>query len=148
MYLDDDLYDLQVRHPKGIFSHDTAMMLHDLTTFSPFVYHVTFPSGYELSDVDAKEQYIRAYYVDENELSEEYIQIIDSWELNPIRVTNLEKTIVDSFREQKLMTFIIQEMIDDYIQRDPKDVRKLIEYAERFGVADVVGREILPFVLK
>lgn len=98
MYLDDDLYDLQVRHP--------------------------------------------------NELSEEYIQIIDSWELNPIRVTNLEKTIVDSFREQKLMTFIIQEMIDDYIQRDPKDVRKLIEYAERFGVADVVGREILPFVLK
>ena len=42
-YLDDDLYDLQVRYPMAIYSHDTAMMLHELTTFSPFVYHLTFP---------------------------------------------------------------------------------------------------------
>lgn len=141
---EDDLYLLQLRYTKGIFSHDTAMMLHELTTFSPFVYHLTFPKGYHLTD--AKERLIEMHYANKSECSEEYIQIIESWESNPLKVTNLEKTIVDTFRYEKLMTFFVQEMIGNYVDRNDKDIQKLIEYAERFGVLDVVEREVLPFV--
>lgn len=141
MCSEDDLYDLQLRYPKGIFSHDTAMMLHELTTFSPFVYHLTFPKGYHL--FNAKEQLIEMHYADKSECSEEYIQIIDSWESNPIKVTNLEKTIVDTFRYEKLMTFFVQEMISNYLYRNDKDVYKLREYAKEFGVMEVVEKEIL-----
>src|SRR5699024_10686060 len=141
---EDDLYLLQLRYTKGIYSHDTAMMLHGLTTFSPFVYHVTFPRGYHLSD--ASEQLIEVHYADKSELGEEYIQTIYSWESNPIKVTNLEKTIVDTFRYEELMTFFVQEMIGNYVHREDKDIQRLVEYAERFHVLDVVKREVLRFV--
>lgn len=141
---EDDLYILQLRYPRGIISHDTAMMLHELTTFSPFVYHLTFPKGYHLSD--AKEQLIEMHYANENELKEEYIQTIDSWESNPIKVTNLEKTIIDSFRYEELMTFIMKEMIHNYVQRKDKNIDRLIDYAKRFKVLEIVEREVLPFV--
>lgn len=141
---EDDLYILQLRYPKGIFSHDTAMMLHELTTFSPFVYHLTFPRGYHLSN--AKEQCIEMHYADNGELDDEYVDVMYSWESNPIKVTNLEKTIVDSFRYERLMTFIIQEMVHEYVQREDKNIVRLIEYAERFKVLDVVERKVLPFV--
>lgn len=140
----DDLYFVQLKHSKGVYSHDTAIMLHELTTFSPFVYHVTFPQGYHVSN--AKEQLIEMHYADNSELSEEYIQTIYSWESNPIKVTNLEKTIVDTFRYEKLMTFLVQEMIGNYVDREDQDVQKLIEYADRYGVLDVIEREVMPFV--
>src|SRR5690625_7385723 len=35
----DELYTTQLRYPKGIYSHETAVMLHSLSTYSPFVYH-------------------------------------------------------------------------------------------------------------
>lgn len=141
---EDDLYLLQLRYSKGVFSHDTAMMLHDLTTFSPFVYHLTFPKGYHLNST--KEYYIEPHYADEWELVNEYVEVIDSWESNPIQVTNLEKTIVDNFRYEKLQTFFIQEMIDNYVNRTDKNIDKLIEYATRFGVLDRVEKEVFPFV--
>lgn len=145
-YLDDDLYDLQVRYPMAIYSHDTAMMLHELTTFSPFVYHLTFPKDCFLEN--PKEQYIEPHYVDEIEIHEKYIQTMDSWEMNPIRVTNLEKTIVDNLRYEKLMTFFIKEMISNYTNREDKNIKRLVDYAKQYKVLDVVEREILPFVLK
>lgn len=145
-YLDDDLYDLQVRYPMAIYSHDTAMMLHELTTFSPFVYHLTFPKDCFLENL--KEQYIEPHYVDEIEIQEKYIQTMDSWEMNPIRVTNLEKTVVDNLRYEKLMTFFIKEMISNYTDREDKNIKRLVDYAKQYKVLDLVEREILPFVLK
>jgi hypothetical protein len=41
------------------------------------------------------------------------------------------------------MTFILEEMVDDYIDREDKNIPKLIEYAKQFGVMEVIEREIL-----
>lgn len=141
---EDDLYLLQLRYKKGVYSHDTAMMLHRLTTFSPFIYHITFPRTYHLPK--ASEQLIEVHYADKSELVEDYVQTIYSWESNPIKVTNLEKTIVDTFRYEKLMTFFVQEMIGNYVLRVDKDIQRLVEYAERFNVLDMVKKEILPII--
>lgn len=42
----DDLYMLQARSPQLIFSHETALYLHDLTDRDPITYSVTAPTGY------------------------------------------------------------------------------------------------------
>lgn len=140
----DDLYINLLKYSKGVYSHETAVMLHTLSTYSPFVYHISFSKVYHLAN--AKEQHINPHYVSKDELDDEYIEVMESWDSNDIKVTNLEKTIIDMLRYQKAMPGIIDEMINDYIVREDKKVDKLVQYANRFDVINLVKERILPFV--
>lgn len=140
----DDLYIMQLQYSKGIYSHETAVMLHTLSTYSPFVFHLSFPRGYNL--MNAKEQHVRPYYVHTNELSDEYVIIMNSWDSNPIRVTNLEKTIIDMLLHKRPMPGIVEEMINEYIRRKDKNIDKLVDYGHRFSVFHIIEERILPFV--
>lgn len=42
----DKMYIAQLRRPKIIYSHETALFLHDLTDRDPINYSVTVPTGY------------------------------------------------------------------------------------------------------
>ncbi|MDD4565896.1 MAG: hypothetical protein PHE79_10550 [Eubacteriales bacterium] len=42
----DGTYLLQCAHPNAVFSHETALFLHDLTDREPLQYAVTVKSGY------------------------------------------------------------------------------------------------------
>lgn len=44
--LEDDLYILQWKFSRGIFSHETALYLHAMTDRTPSQYTMTFPFGY------------------------------------------------------------------------------------------------------
>ncbi|AOF49702.1 type IV toxin-antitoxin system AbiEi family antitoxin domain-containing protein [Tetragenococcus halophilus] len=140
----DDLFMLQLKYSKGVFSHETAVMLHWLSTNYPFVYHVSFPRGYHL--ISAKEQNIKPYYVSANDLTSEYVDVVDSWDSNPLRVTNLEKTIVDMLRHEKAAPGIIEEMLDDYLNREDKDIKRLKDYGERFNIEDLINERVLSVV--
>lgn len=142
----DDLYFMQLKYPKGVYSHETAVMLHTLSTYSPFYFHISFPENYRLGSDKAKEQYIRTYYTPEIERTDEYIEVMDSWDSNPIRVTNLEKTVVDMLRKKVPMPGIVDEMINDYIDRDDTNIQKLVEYGTRFDVINQIEERILPYV--
>lgn len=142
----DDLYFMQLKYSKGVYSHETAVMLHTLSTFSPFYFHVSFPRGYHLQSEYAKTQRIRPYYKAESEFGNEYIEVMDSWDSNPIRVTNLEKTMVDMLQHKSPMPGIVDEMINDYIVREDKNIEKLVEYGDQFGVIKIIEERILPFV--
>lgn len=132
----DDLYILQLQYSKAVFSHETAVMLHWLSTNYPFVYHVSLPRGYHLEN--AKEQKIKPYYVQKEELADEYVQTIDSWDSNPIQVTNLEKTVIDMLKCDDCMPDVIDEMIEDYIRRENKNLNRLLKYGQRFGVLQIL----------
>lgn len=140
----DDLHDKQLEYHSGVFSHETAVMLHTLSTYSPFYYHISFPKGYHSEN--AREQYVKPHHTTEHELSDEYIELMDSWDSNPIRVTNLEKTIIDMLRYKWAVPGIVEEMIDDYITRNDKNIDKLTGYADRFNVLDIIKERILPFI--
>lgn len=142
----DDLYFMQLKYPKGVYSHETAVMLHTLSTYSPFYFHISFPENYRLGSDKAKEQYIRTYYTPKIERTDEYIEVMDSWDSNPIKVTNLEKTIIDMLRKKNPMPGIVDEMINDYIDRDDTDIQKLVEYGARFDVINQIEERILPYV--
>lgn len=137
----DDLYLLQLKYPDIVYSHHTAIMLHWLSTDFPFFYYFSLPK--EHKDLSFTEKYVKPYYVNADELSNEYVMDIDSWHSNSIRVTNLEKTVVDSLRSEKLMASVLKEMVDDYIHRKDKNIQRLIEYANRFDVMEVIEREVL-----
>ncbi len=140
----DDLYIIQLQYPKAVYSHETAVMLHTLSTYSPFFYHLSFGRGYHLSN--AKEQHIKPYYISQHQLDNEYIDEMDSWDSNPIKVTNLEKTIVDMLLHTNPMPGIVDEMIDDYVAREDKNIDKLMDYAYQFDVLNMIKERILPFV--
>lgn len=51
---EDTMYVLQKRRGKIIFSHDTALFLHDLTDRDPLMYSVTVPTGYNTKNLNTE----------------------------------------------------------------------------------------------
>ena len=54
---DDEIFNLQNRFRRGIYSHETALFLWDLTDRTPNRYYMTFPANYNLTK--PKEENIR-----------------------------------------------------------------------------------------
>jgi predicted transcriptional regulator of viral defense system len=50
---DDEMYRLQAKYASTVFSHDTALFLHDLTDRDPIQYSVTVPAGYNSRNIQA-----------------------------------------------------------------------------------------------
>ncbi|MDR1496613.1 MAG: type IV toxin-antitoxin system AbiEi family antitoxin domain-containing protein, partial [Clostridiales Family XIII bacterium] len=48
---EDEMYLLQYRFSKGIFSHETALYLHGMTDRTPARYTMTFPWGYNAASL-------------------------------------------------------------------------------------------------
>ncbi len=44
--IDDEMFNFQVRYKSSIFSHETALYLHDLTDRTPLSYSISIPIGY------------------------------------------------------------------------------------------------------
>lgn len=49
----DEMANFQARYKAAIFSHETALYLHELTDRSPLYYSVTLPSGYNATGLKA-----------------------------------------------------------------------------------------------
>ncbi len=47
----DKMYIAQLKRPKIIYSHETALFLHDLTDRDPISYAVTVPAGYNIAQL-------------------------------------------------------------------------------------------------
>ena len=58
---EDEMYVLQVRSNRLVFSHETALFIHDLTDRDPLAYMVTLPSGYNASKF--KENGTEVYFI-------------------------------------------------------------------------------------
>ena len=61
---EDEMYVLQARSGRAIFSHDTAMFFHDLSDRDPLRWTITLPSGYNATRF--KEEGIKVYFVKED----------------------------------------------------------------------------------
>jgi len=51
---DDEMFNLQMRFKRGIFSHETALFLLDLTDRTPIKYSLTFPLGYNTTALNSE----------------------------------------------------------------------------------------------
>lgn len=125
---DDVFVNLQSRFKRGIFSHETALFLYDLTDRTPNYYHMTFPSTYNLTK--AKEEKIRCTQVVKS-LYEIGIEKVHSPSGNLINVYSMERTLCDILRPRCQMDIqFVAEAFKRYARRKDNNIPRLSEYAK------------------
>lgn len=130
--LDDEMFNLQNRYRRGIFSHGTALFLLDLTDRTPIKYSMTFPIGYNTSNLKTE--------------NVEYYRVIDGlYELgittkrtpngNEVRVYNAERTLCDNLKGRSNTDIqIISEAFKRYTKLPSRDIPMISKYAKLMRV--------------
>ncbi len=129
---DDELFNLQNRFRRGIFSHETALFLHDLTDRTPIEYTMTFPVGYNTTS--AKVENVITYYSVKNRY-EIGISTTSTSSGSEVKVYNLERTLCDLLQKRSNKDIqVLTEALKRYMQQTTKDIPLLSKYAKIFKV--------------
>ena len=135
---EDDMYFLQYRYTKGVYSNGTALFLHGLSDRTPHTYTLTFPHGYNTPGL--KKHNIKAKYA----TSDTYdmgIMEASSPSGNLLRVYDLERTLCDIVKGSNTFDIqLVNQAMKAYAESKGKDMVKLIGYAERLHVKPKILR--------
>ena len=128
----DKMYIAQLRRPKIIYSHETALFLHDLTDRDPISYMVTVPTGYSATRL--RNDGFTVFTI-KRELHEVGVTSHKTMFGNPVAVYDLERTICDCLRSRnRLDIAVVTDAIKRYAKRKDKNLNKLMQMAETFKV--------------
>lgn len=117
----------QLRKGKMVYSHETALFLHDLTDRDPVAYCVTVPAGYNTSKLNQEGLVVHTV---KKELLDLGICIKQTTFGNDIRTYDMERTICDILRDRnKQDAAIVSAALKRYVRRADKDLHKLMKYA-------------------
>jgi predicted transcriptional regulator of viral defense system len=129
---EDELFFIQYRFSKGIFSHETALYLHGMTDRTPIRYTMTFPFGYNTGGV--KKQGIIPKLSTE-ETYELGITIVPSPRGNPLKVYDIERTLCDVVKSRHRADIqVINQAMKIFASSKNKDIAKLMNYADKLHV--------------
>ena len=129
---EDEFLNLQTRFKRGVFSHETALFLWNLTDRTPITYHLTFPTNYNLTN--PQKEGIRCAQV-KPERYELGITEIKSPAGNSIRCYSMERTLCDILRPQHAADIqVVSEAFKRYTDSNQKNIPLLSAYAARLGV--------------
>lgn len=130
--LDDDLYSLQMRVRKIVYSHETALYLYSLTDRTPVRYSITVPSGYKPSE--GIKNKCKIYYI-KPDLTELGKTDMPSGFGHQITTYNMERTICDILRSRsRIDSQIFTDALKRYSTRRDMDLNKLYGYASKLSV--------------
>jgi predicted transcriptional regulator of viral defense system len=132
----DAMYVLQKRLSRVIYSHETALFLHDLTDRDPIHYAVTVPSNYEAKRL--KNENVHVFYIqrDLHRIGAVPMQTLFG---NTVIAYGLERTICDCIRSRKQMDIaIVTGAMKRYAKRSDKDLNLLMSLARQFGVSNLI----------
>ncbi|HHX37945.1 MAG TPA: abortive phage infection protein [Clostridiaceae bacterium] len=134
---DDEMYRIQARNSRAIYSHETALYLHDLTDRDPSKWSVTVPFGYNATHL--KDEGIIVYTV-KKEFHEMGISEMQTIYGRPIVVYNKERTICDIVRNRNNMDVaILNDAIKRYLDLKGKNIPLLLRYAKELGVEKILN---------
>lgn len=129
---EDEMYILQKSYSKAIFSHETALFLHDLIDRDPLRYCITVPSGYNATHL--KEQGLDVYFIKKN-LHTFGVEEGKTIYGREIYVYDKERTICDIIRNRStISTEIIKVSLKNYISDENKNISKLLRYSKKLRV--------------
>ena len=138
--IEDEFFSIQANCRSAVYSHETALYLHDLTDRSPLRYSLTVPVGYHSTSLSRGGHKI--FYVNRG-MFDLGVITLKSPHGNPIRVTGLERTICDILRSRNRMDMqIVYEALKRYVKRNEKDIDLLYAYAKRFRVQKTIRQYI------
>lgn len=125
--LTDEMYLLQARFPKIVFSHETALYLHDLSEREPMPLSVSVAANYNCTGV--KEKGAKVYYVKKEWYAPGIIRMRSPGG-HFINVYDPERTICDIVRRCEDMDIaMFNYAVRAYVRRKDKDYPKLSRYA-------------------
>jgi predicted transcriptional regulator of viral defense system len=128
----DNMYVAQLRRPKMIYSHETALFLHDLTDRDPISYTVTVPTGYNATRL--RQDGIKIFTI-KRKLHKIGITQLSTIFGHEVTVYNLERTVCDCLRSRNQMDIaIVTDAIKRYARRKDKNLNTLMQMAETFNV--------------
>ena len=129
---EDEIFNLQNRFKRGIYSHETALFLWDLTDRTPSRYHMTFPANYNLTN--PKEENVQCVQCMEA-LYELGIANAMTPGGNEVRAYSMERTLCDILRPHSRVDIqIVTEAFKRYANRSDKNIPVLSEYAKMLKV--------------
>jgi len=134
----DGLYLLQLRCPKTIFSHDTALFLLDMTDQEPLQYTVTVKSGYNATHL--REDGVKVFSI-KKDFFELGISKAKTPFGNEVFIYNPERTVCDMIRSRSQIEIqIFQDAMKQYIRRKDKNLHLLMEYAKKLRVNHMLSK--------
>ena len=125
---DDEIFNLQSRFKRGIYSHETALFLWDLTDRTPNRYHMTFPANYNLTKPKGENiQCVQCVEV----LYDLGVAEVLTPGGNVVRAYSVERTLCDILRPHSHVDIqIVAETFKRYVARMDKNIPALSEYAK------------------
>ena len=132
----DRMYIVQLRRPKIIYSHETALFLHELTDRDPINYMVTVPTGYNPTRL--REDGFTVFTI-KRELHEIGVTKLTTMFGNAVTVYDLERTICDCLRSRNNLDIaVVTDAVKRYAKRKDKNLSKLMQMAETFKVTKLL----------
>ena len=134
----DPLYIAQYRCPKGVFSHETALFLHDLSDRVPLKLMMTIPSGWNTKLLKDNEM---LFFYSRPKNMELGVSKAKTTSGKTVRAYNSERTLCDCLKNiDKLDRDLVITALKRYVKITSKDNAKLLEYASALKIRDTVYR--------
>ena len=126
----DELLLLQQRVAGVIYSHETALFLHNMAERTPLQHSVTIASGKKLSP--AASEGVKVYRI-KPELHELGVTVLPTKMGNEVHVYDLERTICDVLRSRNRMDDqVVVAAMKAYAVHKGQDMNRLRQYAQAF----------------
>jgi len=141
----DEMYAIQLRSDKVVFSNETALYLHDLTDRDPLVYTVTVPRGYGTGRLRDSGISVITVMPDKFDIGVVKGKTIHGREIS---VYDIERTICDIIKARgKMDKDTYYNALRKYAASNRKDINKLMEYAKRLNIYKQVREEMEGFLV-
>jgi predicted transcriptional regulator of viral defense system len=140
----DELFLWQQRMPRLIYSHETALFLHDMAERTPTRHTVTLPTDARLSSTFPGD--VKVYMIKPQLFTVGLISMPTKMG-HFVRGYNIERTVCDILRSRnKIDDQTVAAALKNYAIRSDKDMNKLGQYAAMFRVIKIL-RQYLEVLL-
>ena len=128
----DEMFLLQYKYSKGIFSHETALYIHGFTDRTPTRFLMTFPYGYHTESISGTNIRMKKVVKSIYELG--IVERATPFG-NTIRLYDLERTLCDIVKGNNSCDIqIVNQAMKRYALSKEKNISRLLEYAELLRV--------------
>lgn len=129
---DDEFKVTQLRFPKGTFSDETALYLHDYSDRTPSSLTMTFSRSYRATTARRAGIEVRTCA---DEVMNLGVTTISTPCGNEVRCFDLERTLCDLLRgHSSIDVQVVNPAMRRYLRSKDRDIQKLLDYARKLGV--------------
>ena len=133
---EDRLYSMQLRNRKIVFSHETALYIHNLSDREPYSPVITVGRGYNAKHLKATGVIVHTVRPEWLELGLTQAQTFIG---NTVRIYDRERCICDIIKNKNKMDIqVFQIALTSYFSDSEENIHHLMEYARIMGISDKV----------